>query len=136
MKIMKISQVVMIYESSMDIIELCAITTWSVDMRIESYTLNTSDLVDLRSYLRKEFSIEFGRGAKNFFVLAFEDYYFRTNSTQLEMIVAVLVDSKIRIDVIGSAGGSGLLNLDWGSEKKFLKRFSKVIEKYKEMRGI
>ncbi|HNT29567.1 MAG TPA: DUF6054 family protein [bacterium] len=101
-------------------------------MEITTFELNINRLDDLRKYLCNEFSIGYQKTNESFFVLGFEEYYFRSNSTQLNLIVATLDYDMIKIDAIGSAGGSGLFNLNLGSEKNFINKFSKVLQKFKD----
>ena len=58
----------------------------------------------------------------------FESYYFRTNSTQLDMIVANISNDCIQVDVIAAAGGSGVFNWNWGSERKSVNRIMRTIK--------
>ena len=106
-------------------------------MKVENITLWSSDLADLEAYLRNEFRVEYYNSTKDMFMIAFEDFFFRTNSKQLEMIVAKLVGKHIEIDVIGAGGKTGwLISWDWGSENAFIQRFKRIIETYKHERGI
>jgi len=104
-------------------------------MNCESYTLKSNNLTQLHGFLKKELQLEYENYEKieeEYFILGFEDFYFRNNSTQFELIYAKIENQEIKIDIVGSAGGSGLLNLNLGSEKSFINKFMKIIEKYEK----
>lgn len=63
-------------------------------------------------------------------VLAPEQFYLRNMSTQMNLIVLKREASSILIDVMGAAGGSGMLNLDLGSEDSFARRATKKVHNY------
>ncbi len=105
-------------------------------MEIERIILNTTDISDLEIFLHDAFDVEYSTRGNDFFVIAFEDYFFRNNSKQLEMVVAKLEGNHIGIDVIGAAGGAGIFGISWGSENAFIRRFERIIEEYKNEKGI
>src|SRR4051812_48021740 len=63
-------------------------------------------------------------------ILAAEEFYFRTNSNQLNLIVIKSVDSLLHIDLIGGGGGTGLFAITWGSESAFIKKTKKMLESF------
>lgn len=54
-------------------------------------------------------------------VLGCETYRFRNNSTQWDMVVLKKIEGETHIDIVGTAGGSGLFNISWWSESGFTK---------------
>ena len=105
-------------------------------MQVEKMIINSKDLTDLGIYLTDVFKVEYSKSGKDYFVIAFEDFFLRTNSKQLELIIATREGNHIEIDVIGAGGGSGLFGITFGSEKAFIKRFERIIEEYKHEKGI
>lgn len=101
-------------------------------MRKTQYKIYSSDLNELQNEVLSFIKPEYIKSDDNFFVVGDEQYYFRTNSTQLNMIIANFKNSIIEIDIIGAAGGSGLLNLTWGSESEFIKVVEKRLKNYCE----
>jgi hypothetical protein len=69
-------------------------------------------------------------------VLAQEEYHLRSSSTQLNMIVAKKQGDCVLMDIMGSAGGSGMFNFDFGSEKGYLRKALTVVEMYCEEFGL
>jgi hypothetical protein len=69
-------------------------------------------------------------------VLATENFYFRNNSTQLNMIVIKKEDLILHVDLIGAAGGTGLFNFNLGSEKGFIKTTKKIISEFCSGQGL
>ena len=54
----------------------------------------------------------------------YEKYFYRNDSAaSLSVTVAGKDNDAIRIMAIGSGGGTGLLNFDWGANSSFLKDF-------------
>ena len=68
-------------------------------------------------------------------ILAIEEYYLRTNSQQLNLIIIKVVDSDLHIDVIGAGGGAGILGLNWGSEESFAKKAIKDLKDFCKTMG-
>jgi len=63
-------------------------------------------------------------------VLATENFYLRNNSAQLNMIVIKKQELILYVDLIGAAGGTGLFNFNFGSEKGFIKTTKKIINEF------
>jgi hypothetical protein len=101
-------------------------------MRIVKLKINDADLDRIVNYLIEHLSFDYENHSTEMSILASEEFYFRTFSAQLNMIIVKKEMSDILIDIIGAAGGSGLLNIDWWSEKGYTNRAKKVINKYKD----
>lgn len=101
-------------------------------MKIGKFRLLTSDLDKTVNYLVENLSFDYENHSVDMSVLSSEEYYFRNSSTQLNMIIAKKKDSFILVDVIGSAGGTGIFNISWGSEKGYIKTVRKVLDKFCE----
>ena len=65
-------------------------------------------------------------------VMACEEFYFRNNSTQLNMVIVKKEASKLLIDVMWTAGGTGIMNFNLWSEKGYIKRVRKVLNEFTE----
>ena len=101
-------------------------------MKILKLKINDGDLDRLVNYLIEHLSFDYENHSTEMSVIASEEFYFRTFSAQLNMIIARKETSYILIDIVGAAGGSGLLIIDWWSEKGYTNRVKKVLNKYKE----
>ena len=55
-------------------------------------------------------------------IIATEQYKLRTNSAQWNMVVLKKEGHKIRVDIIGAAGGTGIFNISLWAESSFVKR--------------
>jgi hypothetical protein len=99
-------------------------------MKILKLKLGCPDLDKTIDYLIKNLQFDYENHSADMSVLASEEFYFRNGSTQLNMIIARLDKSDIYIDIMGGAGGSGLLNINWWSEKGYTNRVKKVLRKY------
>jgi hypothetical protein len=101
-------------------------------MKTVKLKVNDGDLDRLVNYLIEHLSFDYENHTKDMSILASEEFYFRTFSAQLNMIVARKEMPCILIDIIGAAGGSGILNIDWWSEKGYTNRVRKVLNRYKD----
>ena len=101
-------------------------------MKIGKFKLFTSDLDKTVNYLVENLSFDYENHSVDMSILSSEEYYFRNRSTQLNMIIAKKIESCILIDVLGSAGGTGIFNISWGSEKGYIKTVHKIINKFSE----
>ena len=99
-------------------------------MRILKLKLGCSDFDKTIDYLIDNLQFDYENHSVDMSVLASEEFYFRNCSTQLNMIIARKENSYILIDVIGGEGGSGILNINWWSEKGYTNRVKKILKKY------
>ena len=105
-------------------------------MEILKLIIVSSNLDQIVNYLVDHLPFDYENHSAEMSVLAQEEYHLRSTSTQLNMIVAKRKGDSILLDVIGGAGGSGLLNCDFGTEKGYLKKVSEVLECYGDEFGI
>jgi len=101
-------------------------------MKIEKFKLFTSDLDKTVNYLVENLSFDYENHSIDMSILSSEEYYFRNRSSQLNMIIAKKTESCILIDVLGSAGGTGIFNISWGSEKGYINTVSKILKNFSE----
>ncbi len=101
-------------------------------MEISKFKLLTEDLDQLVNYLADHLPFDYENHSGDMSVLAQEEYHLRSTSTQLNMVIAKKHADYILLDIIGSAGGSGMLNNDFGSEKAYLRKAFAVLERYCE----
>lgn len=99
-------------------------------MVTSKFRLSSDDLDKTVNFFAENLDFEYESHSMDMSILAGEEYHLRNDSTQLNLIIVKLINSKILVDVIGGAGGSGIFNLNWGSEKSYIKRVSKVLKKY------
>ena len=99
-------------------------------MEIGKMKIYQAKLNNLTEYLTTVNSYKYKNETNELTILATENFYFRNNSTQLNMVVIKQLGEDIIIDVIGAAGGTGLFNITWGSQKGFIKETQKIIEEF------
>jgi len=105
-------------------------------MEISKYKIMTHDLDQVVNYLADHLPFDYENHSAEMSVLAQEEYHLRSSSTQLNMLIAKRIEDSIQIDIMGSAGGSGMFNNDFGSEKGYLRKACVVLERYSEEFGI
>lgn len=105
-------------------------------MKIAKYSFVIDNPDDLTQYLTKEFGGEYQNSSSDMTILASEKYYFRNNSTQMNLIILKSEQEVLHVHVIGGAGGSRLLNINWWSEKGFISRVEKALRRYADMNDI
>ena len=101
-------------------------------MNISRFKIFTTDRRKIIDYLKDHFSFEYEKHSSNMSILADEQFYFRNSSTQMNMVILKIEKSSIDIDIIGGAGGRGLLNIDLWSEKSYIKQVSKILVQFSE----
>lgn len=90
---------------------------------------------ELISYLTQTVLFDYVNISEELTILANEEFYLRTSSDQLNLIVIKSVGSYLYIDLIGGGGGSGLLGITWGSEGAFGRRMLKTLKAFCESHG-
>lgn len=88
-------------------------------MVIKKLLLHDSDLKRITDLFLENYKITYQLISETSATLAFEEYYFRNGSMQLNMIVLLKTEAGIRIDAIGGGGSGGMFTFSWGSEKEF-----------------
>jgi len=97
-------------------------------MKVLKFKLGDSDLDKVIAHLVNNLKFDYENHSTDMSILASEEYWFR--STQLNMIIAKKEKSHILIDIIGAAGSTGILHINWWSEKGYTNRVKKVIKEY------
>lgn len=105
-------------------------------MEISKYKLASSNLDQIVNYLVENLNFDYENHSSNMSVLTEEEFHFRTSSTQLNMIVARMTEDSIFLDIIGSAGGSGIFNFDFWSEQGYINKVRKVLDNYCDEYGL
>jgi hypothetical protein len=105
-------------------------------MEISKYRLSTSNLDQVVNFLVANLPFDYENHSKDMSVLAQEEYHLRSSSTQLNMIIAKRQEDIILLDIMGMAGGAGMFNFDFGSEKGYLRKVCVVLERYCEEFGL
>lgn len=101
-------------------------------MNVLQLKIVAADFDKIIDYLNTNFTFDYENQSTDMAVLASEKYYLRNNSTQLNMIIINKEEDTILIDIIGGAGGSGIFNLNWGSEQGFINKVKLALNKYTE----
>lgn len=99
-------------------------------MKISKYRIQTNDFEKLTNHLKNQFEFDYENHSDDMCVLASEEYYFRNGSTQLNMVIIKKSNATILIDIVAGAGGSGIFNINWWSEKEFVKKIQRIIDGY------
>jgi hypothetical protein len=104
-------------------------------MEILKYKLFSTDLDQLVNFLADHLPFDYENHSPDMSVLAQEEYHLRSTSTQLNMVIAKRQEEYILVDIMGSAGGSGMFNSDFGTEMGYLKTAFAVLERFVEEHG-
>ncbi len=101
-------------------------------MNISRFKIFTTDRKRIINYLNDYLSFEYENHSSDMSILADEEFYFRNSSTQMNMVILKTDESSVVIDIIGGAGGSGLLNINLWSEKGYIKKVSMILVQFSE----
>lgn len=90
------------------------------------------DIVDV---LKEELEVNFA--AENWqkcnevtiVLLSFKRHFQRTNSFTALTIMITEVDNKKTANIVGSAGGNGLFNMNWGAEGEVVRWAKDILQK-------
>jgi hypothetical protein len=102
------------------------------NMKISRFKVYTTDRKMIIKYLKKYLPFEYQNHSSDMSILANEDLHLRTNSSQMDMVILKIEEGSIDIDVIGGAGGVGILNINWGSEKEYIKGVRNILLQFSE----
>ena len=106
-------------------------------MDIAKLNISGIEIENLVSHLRDKLPVpDYLTASSDMVIIAIEEYYFRTGSTQMNIVTLKQADHSIDIDIIGSAGGTGFFNINWGSERSFIKKVKKIVKKLEMDLGI
>jgi hypothetical protein len=104
-------------------------------MKIAKLKINAKYKGELIQFLGDSIGPDYENIQPDMTVFVKEDFYFRNNSTQLNMIIIRVDTAFLYIDIIGGGGGTGWFNISWGSEKSFVKKTCRTIEGFYASRG-
>lgn len=92
--------------------------TFCVSLSLEETVLkiNNAVSVSVSGSLIDNYSVTAPNG-KKCTVLVYEKYYFRVKNYVTLTVVLDNFDGKTRVHMVGSGGGNGFLNLDFGASK-------------------
>jgi len=105
-------------------------------MDISTFKLYTNDRIYLQNYLSRVLHFTYENTSYDMTILAKEEFYFRNKSTQMNMIVLKSIEDFVIVEIIGGAGGSGLLKINFGSQKSFINKVIKLLYALSDERGI
>ncbi len=94
-----------------------------------------ANLKTLTDYLTANLSFEYQNHSQDMSLLVTEEFYFRNNSTQLNMVAAKATDEAVLLDIIAGGGGTGWFNISWGSEGDYVYYVEEALRKYCEAEG-
>ena len=92
--------------------------------------MSTRNLDDLVNYFVDQIQFDYENHSEEISILVKEAFYLRTSSTQNNMLIFKRSGNHILVDIIGSAGGTGLLNFSWGSEASFINKVMHLLKDY------
>lgn len=104
-------------------------------MKIRRLLIDNDDLQELGKIAIQAMGKEYTSVSDSMIVIGTESFKFRNNSTQWNMVVLKKIDGKTQIDIIGTAGGQGLLNISWWSESGFTKKVLRHFMDQSELNG-
>ena len=96
-------------------------------MRIKRLRIDTDDKQLIVNCLKEYYSFDYENQIESMIILAKEEYYFRNDSTQFNLIILKKADTFTLVDIVAGGGGSSFLNLNWGSEKSHIKRVMRIL---------
>ncbi len=99
-------------------------------MRIAKLKIGGALQDELISYLTQSMLFDYINISAEMTILANEEFYMRTNTDQLNLIIMKRIDAYLYIDLIGGGGGTGLLSITWGSEAAFVKKAMRIVEDF------
>lgn len=102
---------------------------------IKMVSQNDISIYEIVNVLKEELEVNFA--AENWqkcndvtiALLSFERYFQRTKSFTALTIMITEVDNKKTANIVGSAGGGGLLNINWGAEGEVVRWAKEVLQK-------
>ncbi len=99
-------------------------------MKTSRFNVETTDIQSLATFVTSQMNISYSNETDDMIIIASEQYKFRTNSTQMNMIIVKKHEFGCCIDIIGAAGGTGLFNFSLWAESGFVKSATKLLENY------
>lgn len=96
-------------------------------MRTSTLTIQQTSLAEIHRHLQYQFDFHYESEGQDMMVLILEEYYFRTNSNQLNMIILKRVGTAVEADIIAGGGGTGFFSISLGAERRFLSKARKFL---------
>lgn len=104
-------------------------------MRIKRIMIHHDDIQELGEVAVDYMGKEYICVTDEMIVIGKESFRLRTSSSQWDMVVLKKIGRKIQIDIVGTAGGIGLLNISWWSESSFVKSMDQFFVNRCKLRG-
>lgn len=101
-------------------------------MKISNYKIENAKLNALATYIKTRMTFDYENHSDEMVVLMSEKFYFRNNSKQINQIIIKKVEKDLHIDIMAGAGGSFLLNINWLSEKGYIRRVLEIVNSFAE----
>ena len=100
-------------------------------------TLKTSNSIreELIAHLVESILFDYINISEEMTLLANEEFYLRTTSDQLNVIIIRSVGAFLVIDLVGGGGAAGLFRMTWGSEGAFVKKTVKLLQEFCQVQG-
>lgn len=105
-------------------------------MRFSRFEVKTSKIRPLAQFVTSNMEICYSNETDDMIIIASEKYKLRTNSTQMNMIIVKKSFKSCYVDIIGAAGGTGILNFSLWAESGFVKSAYKSLREYCSTNGL
>lgn len=104
-------------------------------MRIKRIVIGHDNIQQLGEIAAENMGKDYVSVTDDMIVIGTESYKWRTSSAQWNMVVLKKKGNTTEIDIVGTAGGTGWLNLSWGSESGFTGSLFRHFGNYCEVNG-
>ena len=105
-------------------------------MRIKPVKLHTNDLDAVVNFTVDRIKFVYENHTEFMSVLLSESFHLRTMSGQVEAVVFKLKENCVHIDILAGGGGTGLLNLNLGSERSSISSIVNVLQQFAAERNV
>jgi hypothetical protein len=102
-------------------------------MQIRRITINHDNLQQLGEIAVEYMGKNYISVTDEMIVIGTESFAWRTSSAQWNMVVLKRKGRNTQIDILGTAGGTGFFNFNWGSESSFTKKLIRHFKNYCEV---
>lgn len=99
-------------------------------MKFSRFEVDTLEIKPLVEFVSSQMEKSYSNATDDMIIITSETYKFRTNSTQMNMIIVKKNGTGSYVDIIGAAGGTGLFNFSLWAESGFVKNTYKLLEAY------
>lgn len=99
-------------------------------MRQAQFVLKTTDVQPFAELTKEYLNPDYSNVTEQVHIYSRESFRLINKAMQWEMVVFKIEKDHIVVDIIAGAGATGIINSDWGTEWRFVKKFANVIVDY------